>query len=212
MTTAELKPRSPKVRKVKDSCQQSVAEFFAVLVVARRFYTASYTPAGHRTTSRSAGYEKLNWKTIFESFLGRQRSVIDKNPISYFGGLYGILFLQKSKPRRIRIHQAQEVWDHAYWILPLCDGLRQILDEILASITGPRPETEMEPLADDVDLNSFISRLEMSWSPTVAQTENDVAESLARGALLGKGEIALNMFNETDELLNELDVFSTLGM
>ncbi|KAK9321564.1 fungal-specific transcription factor domain-containing protein [Lipomyces orientalis] len=111
------------------------------------------------------------------------------------------------------VHQAQEVWDHAGWILPLCDGLWQMLDEIPPSTTGLRTETEMEPLVNDAELDDFVSNLGTPWTPAVAPSENDVVESVASGALLDKGETELNMFHEMDELLNDLDAFSSvLGM
>ncbi|KAK9427089.1 hypothetical protein V1505DRAFT_381360 [Lipomyces doorenjongii] len=46
----------------------------------------------------------------------------------------------------IRSSSGDELWDHANWILQLCDGLWQILDEIPPSTTVLRTETEMEPL------------------------------------------------------------------
>ncbi|KAK9482042.1 fungal-specific transcription factor domain-containing protein [Lipomyces starkeyi] len=119
------------------------------------------------------------------------------------------------------VYQTQECWDHADWILPLCDALWRKLDSISLTTTSNqtvKAETTFEPLMNDVEFDEIANNMGIHLNPSVAASAGKyLFESTGSidedPATLHAGETELNVFNEMDEFLTDMDTFgSVLGM
>ncbi|KAK9321840.1 fungal-specific transcription factor domain-containing protein [Lipomyces orientalis] len=114
------------------------------------------------------------------------------------------------------VYQAQDYWDHADWILPLSDGLRQKLDAaVRPEATSKQTTKTIDSSMDNIALASLFNILGMHVTPaTVHNTENEVDDPVEvaaqRGVLLFAGKTELNVFNEMDNLLADMDTLSSV--
>ncbi|KAK9321831.1 fungal-specific transcription factor domain-containing protein [Lipomyces orientalis] len=113
------------------------------------------------------------------------------------------------------VYQAQDCWDDADWILPLCDRLRQ---KLLATPPSATSSTKSETAANDfstngIELDSLFNSLGMHLTPAsvVNREVAEPVESVAQGhAQLSGGETELTVFNEMDDLFADMDTFSNV--
>ncbi|KAK9372630.1 fungal-specific transcription factor domain-containing protein [Lipomyces chichibuensis] len=180
--------------------------------------------------------DAVNQITEIGSNLVMRSEILDM-PQDAFGSFFMAMVLLftslRTKSGNVRLHrtqlkicemivyQVQECWDHADWILPLCDTLRRKLDVLwltTSSNQAVKAETTIESLMSDVEFDEIASNIGGILDPSyVASPEKDLFESTGSidrdNALLGGGQTELNAFNETDEFLTDIDTFSTvLGM
>ncbi|KAK9387143.1 fungal-specific transcription factor domain-containing protein [Lipomyces mesembrius] len=130
----------------------------------------------------------------------------------------GPLHMTQLKVCEMIVYQAQECWDHADWILPLCDTLRRKLDSISLTTTSNqtvKAETTPEYLMNDVEFDEIANNIGINLNlGVVPSAEKDFFESAVSidgdNAMCRAGETELNVFNEMDEFLTDMDTFSNV--
>ncbi|KAK9234578.1 fungal-specific transcription factor domain-containing protein [Lipomyces kononenkoae] len=115
------------------------------------------------------------------------------------------------------VYQAQDCWDHADWILPLCNGLRHKIDGVSPPATSStKLETEANSFSIDIELDSLFSSLGMHLALAAADNsaENEVVEPIESASpgsvLLSGSETELNVFNDMDDLFVDMDTISNV--
>ncbi|KAK9350615.1 fungal-specific transcription factor domain-containing protein [Lipomyces doorenjongii] len=131
---------------------------------------------------------------------------------------HGRLHRTQLKVCEMIVYQAQECWDHADWILPLCDALWRKLDPISLTATSNetvKTEPTIDPLMNDAEFDEIVNNIDMHLNPSVvASAEKDLFEPVGSidgdNAMLRAGETELNVFNEMDEFFTDMDTFSSV--